>query len=249
MLERLKAVSPVTLDSHTCEKLLRFSELILEYKSAARLTSLKSKDDILDILILESIQLAKLLLPTETRTASNQKAYPMPGAETVSRSSARFSLADIGAGSGAVGLSLAAIFPQAEFHLFERSQRKVGFLRIAVSELSLGNATVHNRDVLEIRDGEFAFDFAAARGFAKLDAYLQIAKKLLKPSGYILGFSREEPASILKRVSFEKSFQLSRELAYELPGGRKGYVYSVSLGGSGKLGTHRKQEPGKIVRQ
>lgn len=71
-------------------------------------------------------------------------------------------IADLGSGAGLPGIVLAILFPDREFVLIERMQRRVGFLRSVSALLNLGNVSIIDRDIKEI--GE-RFDAVTCRAF------------------------------------------------------------------------------------
>lgn len=205
--EWIKRDSPVILSENSCQRLLDFANLIFEYRKPARLTAYKSKDEILDYLIIESLQLARLL----------------PSAGQVS-------VVDLGAGSGAVGISLAIALPNLSVCLIDRSLRKIGFLRIALSSLRLENVSILEKDVSNKKtQNNPNYDFVVSRGFSPIGKLLPISRKFLRPGGQVLGFTRSQsPSSIASSIS-EEGCALNIFEKYRLSSGREGAVYSILL--------------------
>ncbi len=199
--------SPRSLPNGSAEKLLAFSELILRYRSSARLTSLHSQEEVLEVLILESLQLLPFLDPGEEAT-----------------------LADLGTGAGIPGIVLAIAEPALKLTLIERSSRKAAFLRIALAELDLHGAQVLEQDVGVLTAGTYTFDIVVSRGAIPLRRLLPLAGKLLAGGGRLLGF-----VSDAERKDFENhltgGFQLDRMLRYHVRSGRSGFVYALNYAG------------------
>ncbi len=209
LIKRVTEYAPIPLNENACALLLQYVKLIENYRDVGRLTSIRRTTDLIDFLITESLQLAKFL--------------PSAG---------NFTLADLGAGSGAVGISLGIAIPNLTVSLFERSVRKIGFLRLAVTALTLKNVKIEERDVRSIKKGEYSFDFIASRAFAPFTEYLEVALKLVKPSGCILGFT---PRGGLDDASIEKFSENKMEvdlLKYHLPNDKRGGVYSIRFKGA-----------------
>lgn len=86
---------------------------------------------------------------------------------------------DVGSGGGVPGLALAARWPESRLWLIERSARRAGFLRHAVSELRLGGRV----EVVEQPAEEAAHEpgrreqasVTVARGFASIGVTLECA--------------------------------------------------------------------------
>lgn len=94
-------------------------------------------------------------------------------------------LVDIGAGAGFPGIPLALARPGLAVTLLERSARKARFLRQAVMELKLGNATVAQTDANTFR-AEAPFDSATIRAVAAPEAAWRLARPLLRRGGAAL---------------------------------------------------------------
>ena len=61
------------------------------------------------------------------------------------------SIVDLGSGVGLPGIPIAVRLPSRRVTLVERRRRRVSFLRIAVSQLRLDNASIHHGDVQSMR--------------------------------------------------------------------------------------------------
>ncbi len=93
-------------------------------------------------------------------------------------------IADAGSGAGFPGIPL-AIVGSWSVTLIDRSATKARFLRQALIELGLDNATVVEEDVRRYRP-ETPFDTVTARAFAKPPAAWQAVRHLLRPDGVAL---------------------------------------------------------------
>lgn len=94
-------------------------------------------------------------------------------------------LVDIGAGAGFPGVPLALARPDLAVTLLERSARKARFLRQAILELNIGNATVALADARRYRAPK-PFDAATVRAVAAPAKAWALARPLLRPGGVAL---------------------------------------------------------------
>ncbi len=99
----------------------------------------------------------------------------------------RFSTAaDVGSGAGLPGIPLALFFPGAEFSLIERSGRRVGFLRNAVSLLNFGSRV----RILEspVENVKEVFDLVLFRAFRNLNDYYTTLGRISAPGGTLFAY-------------------------------------------------------------
>ena len=94
-------------------------------------------------------------------------------------------LADAGSGAGFPGIPLAIAHSAWSVTLIERSATKARFLRQALIELGLENATVVEADVRAFRPPGL-FDTVTARAFAKPPLAWQAVRHLVRPDGVVL---------------------------------------------------------------
>lgn len=94
-------------------------------------------------------------------------------------------IADAGSGAGFPGIPLAIVDSSWSVTLIDRSATKARFLRQALIELGLENATVVEADVRRYRP-ETPFDTVTARAFAKPPAAWEAIRHLLHPDGVAL---------------------------------------------------------------
>jgi 16S rRNA (guanine527-N7)-methyltransferase len=108
-------------------------------------------------------------------------------------------LADVGSGGGLPGIPIAIAEPARHVTLNDASEKKGAFLRQAVIELGLSNATVHVGRVEDWRPAE-RFAVVISRGFASLFGFLAGCRHLAAPSGVLAAmkgvYPREELAEV-----------------------------------------------------
>ncbi|MCE5234166.1 MAG: 16S rRNA (guanine(527)-N(7))-methyltransferase RsmG [Mizugakiibacter sp.] len=106
-------------------------------------------------------------------------------------------LADLGSGPGLPGIPLAIAAPQRRVTLIDANGKKARFLRAAVRELKLDNASVVER---RVEDVEGSFDCVTARAFASLAEMLAWGGRLLAPGGVWLALKGRYPDDELAQV-------------------------------------------------
>ena len=108
-------------------------------------------------------------------------------------------LVDVGSGGGLPGIPLAIADPARSVTLNDASEKKGAFLRQAVIELSLSNATVH---VGRVEDWQPAPGFAVviSRGLASLVDFIKGCRHLAAPSGVLAAMKGAYPRDELAQV-------------------------------------------------
>jgi 16S rRNA (guanine527-N7)-methyltransferase len=108
----------------------------------------------------------------------------------------RGTLVDIGSGGGLPGIPLAIMDPSRVVVLNDANEKKGAFLKQAVIELGLRNASVHVGRVEDWRPVE-RFAIAIARGFVSVAEFLATSRHLVAPRGLIAAMKGIYPAAEL----------------------------------------------------
>lgn len=108
-------------------------------------------------------------------------------------------LADVGSGGGLPGIPLAIAEPARHVTLNDVSEKKGAFLRQAVIELGLSNATVHVGRVEDWRPAQ-GFAVVISRGFASLVDFLASCRHLAAPAGVLAAMKGAYPRDELAEV-------------------------------------------------
>ena len=108
-------------------------------------------------------------------------------------------LADVGSGGGLPGIPIAIAEPARPVTLNDANEKKGAFLRQAVIELGLANATVHMGRVEDWRPEE-GFAVVISRGFASLVDFLAGCRHLVAPSGVLAAMKGVYPGDELAQV-------------------------------------------------
>lgn len=106
---------------------------------------------------------------------------------------------DIGTGAGLPGIPLALARPNLDFTLLDSNAKKLAFVRQALYELRIANATAVQARAEKFHP-ETKFDTLIARAFAPLPEILAVSAHLGMPGGRLLAmkgvFPQEELAAI-----------------------------------------------------
>lgn len=111
----------------------------------------------------------------------------------------RGTLVDVGSGGGLPGIPLAIVDPSRYVVLNDANEKKGAFLKQAVIELGLRNASVHIGRVEDWRPVE-RFAIAIARGFASVAQFVTTCRHLVAPRGLMAAMKGVYPAEELKAV-------------------------------------------------
>lgn len=124
-------------------------------------------------------------------------------------------LADVGSGGGLPGIPIAIAEPARRVTLNDASEKKGAFLRQAVIELGLSNATVHVGRVEDWRPAE-GFAVVISRGFASLVDFLASCRHLAAPSGVLAAMKGTYPQEELAQVPADCDCRQVKRLAVPL---------------------------------
>jgi len=109
------------------------------------------------------------------------------------------SLADVGSGGGLPGIPIAIAQPARHVTLNDANEKKAAFLRQAVIELDLRNATVHVGRVEAWRPAE-GFAVVISRGFASLMDFIAGCRHLAAPAGVLAAMKGAYPHDELAQI-------------------------------------------------
>jgi 16S rRNA (guanine527-N7)-methyltransferase len=108
-------------------------------------------------------------------------------------------LADVGSGAGLPGIPIAIAEPARPVTLNDANEKKSAFLRQAVIELGLANATVHLGRVEDWRPAQ-GFAIVISRGFVSLVDFIAACRHLAAPSGVLAAMKGVYPGNELAQV-------------------------------------------------
>ena len=156
------------LDAALAEPLLAYLALLARWNQTYNLTAIRDTREMLVKHLLDSLAMHAHLDGIET-------------------------LADLGTGPGLPGIPLAIARPGLQVTLVESNGKKARFLREAVRQLKLGNASVVESRI-EAFDAPGHFDAITARALATLPLILELGGHLLKADGRLLAMKGVLPS-------------------------------------------------------
>jgi len=122
---------------------------------------------------------------------------------------------DVGSGAGFPGIPLAIAEGALQVTLLDANQKKAAFLRQAVTELGLANATVETARV-ESWPTAARFETVVSRAFAELDKFVTAAARLLAPGGIVAAMKGVHPGKEIEGMPRE--FQVVKVVKLAVPG-------------------------------
>lgn len=174
-LERGLGELALALPAGASEKLMSYLQLLAKWNKIYNLTAIRDPLQAVSHHLLDSLAVLREL-PDRT------------GA-----------LADVGSGAGLPGIPIAIAEPARSVTLNDANEKKGAFLRQAVIELGLANATVHMGRVEDWRPEE-GFAVVISRGFASLVDFLAGCRHLVAPTGVLAAMKGVYPSDELGQV-------------------------------------------------
>ena len=136
------------IDDNQIIKLSLFEKLIKDWNKKINLVSRKDVENFQLNHILHSLSISKLI-----------------------SFSPKTNILDLGTGGGLPGIPLAIIFPQAEFHLIDRKEKKIKVVNKIVNELKLTNVKADSSDLKYMNT---KYDFILNRAVSSTDNIIRI---------------------------------------------------------------------------
>jgi 16S rRNA (guanine527-N7)-methyltransferase len=174
-LDRGLSELALALPAGAAAKLMSYLDLLAKWNKTYNLTAIRDPLQAVSHHLLDSLAVIREL-PDRTGT-----------------------LADVGSGAGLPGIPIAIAEPERRVTLNDANEKKGAFLRQAVIELGLANATVHVGRVEDWRPEE-GFAVVISRGFASLVDFLTGCRHLVAPSGVLAAMKGVYPSAELARV-------------------------------------------------
>jgi len=127
-------------------------------------------------------------------------------------------IADVGSGNGMPGIPLAIIMADMHFTLIERSGRRAGFLRNAITVSGISSRVdVLEQDLHEVRD---SFDILVFRAFRPLPDCIRDLDAVLAPGGTMFAYKSRKDVleSELQAVNSLPLRYETKQIEYRVPG-------------------------------
>lgn len=167
MLINFAATLGLPLTPAQTEKLLAYAQCVWEKKDFLNLTSAQTFEEVLTRHLCDGLVAAAQL-------QTYCKELPAP------------QLADVGAGCGYIGMTVAVALPQAHVTLVESLEKRCKFMNWAALTAGIGNITVKNARLGQ--GTHFAFDALTERAMGQLPDIFDICTEAVKPGGHFMAF-------------------------------------------------------------
>jgi len=178
-----------------------FCETILSENQKYNLTSLKTSEEIYEVLFLDSL-MPFTMLPA-----------PKAGERVI----------DVGCGAGIPGLVLAPLFPDTHFCLLDATRKKIQFVEAVVNEFGLSNVSIHlGRAEHAGHDKTLreTFDIGIARSLAQLNILLEYVFPFIKTGGMCYAYKGKLSDLEITRgegALMELQGKIENQKTYQLP--------------------------------
>lgn len=125
-------------------------------------------------------------------------------------------VADIGSGGGCPGIPLSIVFPDINFTLVERMEKRAGFLSLCINNLGLKNVTVDCRAADTVKPE--SFDIEVFRAFHPFDKKITLLLlKMLKKGGYLAAYKAREEKIIAEMESVKDIVKDYKKIKMTVP--------------------------------
>ena len=149
----------LSVNPQAVEKLLQFSDLLLEKNKVMNLTAVTDPKEVVTRHFLDCAALASHIGSGKT-------------------------VLDVGTGAGFPGIPLAILCPGTQFTLLDAQRKRIDFLKEVVEELSLSNVMpVHARAEEFAALHRASFDLAVSRAVADLRVLVELTLPMVKKGG------------------------------------------------------------------
>jgi 16S rRNA (guanine527-N7)-methyltransferase len=170
----------LSLDGAQQQKLLEYVALLAKWNKVYNLTAVREPERMIGLHILDSLSLVPHLIAALSGKAPAR-------------------LLDVGSGGGLPGICVAIASPMLEVVMLDSLQKKTTFVRQAIGELDLPNASVVCERV-EKYSPEQPFDIVTSRAFAELGDFVKGAAHLVAPGGKMLAMKGVYPHDEIARL-------------------------------------------------
>lgn len=111
---------------------------------------------------------------------------------------------DLGTGGGFPGIPLALYFPKVDFHLLDKSRKKISFISLTAAKLGIENVTGINENFFSISD---KYDIVVSRAVRIDEEIFEHCRKIINPNGHLVVFySSQQTPFEDKSLEYTKSY-------------------------------------------
>jgi len=187
-LERGLAALGLTFRTDQIAKLERYLDLLEKWNRVYNLTAIRDRERMVTHHLLDSAA----ILPHVKRPR----------------------VLDVGSGAGLPGIPLAIANAELRVTLLDSNHKKTAFLRQAVAELGLANATVEVERVESWRTSA-RFETIVSRAFSGLGEFVAASGRLLAPGGIMAAMKGVHPGEEIERMP--RGFQVVKVVKLAVP--------------------------------
>ena len=188
-LEKGVAELGLSLGRDGAKKLLQYLALLEKWNQVYNLTAIRDREKVVSGHLLDCLAVIPHLAGTR--------------------------VLDAGSGAGFPGIPIAVARPDIQVALLDSNHKKAAFLRQAVADLQLRNATVIC-ERLEAWHADEKFDCIISRAFAEIAEFIALAGQLLAPGGVFAAMKGVHPFEEIERLPPE--FRVRQVHAFAVPG-------------------------------
>ena len=174
------------------DKLLHYADILFETSKKFNLTGLKTREDILLKLVVESLLFFKIKNHAELKR-----------------------ICDIGSGAGIPGIPIAICAPGKKVFLVESVKKKVAFLKRIKVDLSLDNVAINHERAENLgRENRWRerFDCSVARALGPIEKTCELCSPFIKTLGTLVVFTGSEKRFRDKKI--KEKLKLKKEGLY-----------------------------------
>lgn len=125
-------------------------------------------------------------------------------------------IADIGSGGGCPGIPLAIAFPEQNFFLVERMEKRCNFLNSVVSKLNLTNVKIECTAADAVKPE--SFDLEVFRAFHPFDdKIIKLLFKMLKKGGHLAAYKAREEKILAEMDAIKNTVKNYEKIKLTVP--------------------------------
>jgi 16S rRNA (guanine527-N7)-methyltransferase len=179
------------------QRVLQYVALLNKWNKVYNLTAVREPERMIGLHMLDSLAVLPHLAEIQTHTQTRAQR-----------------LLDVGTGGGLPGIALAIARADIDVTMLDSLQKKTTFVRQAIGELLLTNATVVCERVEQFKPAE-KFDVVISRAFAELSDFVNGAKHLLADDGRMFAMKGVNPVDEIARLS--SGFEVEKIIELSVP--------------------------------
>lgn len=191
----------ISLGEDTCQKLIRYYEMVIEKNKVMNLTAITEEDEFLYKHFVDSLSIVQVL----GDATKKQRVI------------------DVGTGAGFPGLVLKIAFPELDITLFDSLKKRLSFLDEVIGELGLdktGVRTLHGRaeDLGQNPAHRESYDLVLARAVANMSTLSEYCLPLAAVGGRFIAYKTEDDSAACEKAIRLLGGHIGEVKEFTLPG-------------------------------